>query len=456
MLVWCSIIGVLMIIVLQYKMDIFQLLNPKAGASRLVVGKLTIDDDASDLLETCTRQVNDSHEPNRRNGVWYMTLGWSTSNGSIEIEISSFGAYLDTRDDDNVSVRILGVSNAIPSPPVFCQLWYDGPESAVVGVAVVEDTGRGMTLNGTHYQERLYSCLLPKTVVVLPVAVSLSFEICDARQAKMPIVLEERTGRRHEIGVCTAVTYGSIDPVKLVEWIEFNRLLGVTEFNFYASRIDNRTESVLGHYRMLGLVRLRYVAPPVLRFCLWCLKLATIAVLNDCMYRNMYRYKHMAVIDIDEIIVPKRHDTLNALLTHLDGRYLGPSYIFINAYFFEELPSVAPRNKSDATTHLTSIVKLNRLKASEIGYASKSIVKPRLCVVVQNHHCMRRSATVSKRWWTISVAEDLALLHHYKRCHFKKFECKNLLSNYYLDDSTVRFEKTLAAQVERSLKRVFD
>ncbi len=26
---------------------------------------------------------------------------------------------------------------------------------------------------------------------------------------------------------------------------------------------------------------------------------------NDCLYRNMYRYKYLALLDIDEVIVPK-------------------------------------------------------------------------------------------------------------------------------------------------------
>lgn len=38
------------------------------------------------------------------------------------------------------------------------------------------------------------------------------------------------------------------------------------------------------------------------------------AALNDCLYRNMYRYSHVALIDLDEFIVPRHNDTLVDLI----------------------------------------------------------------------------------------------------------------------------------------------
>lgn len=34
------------------------------------------------------------------------------------------------------------------------------------------------------------------------------------------------------------------------------------------------------------------------------------AALNDCLYRNMYRYQYVALIDLDEFIIPRHNDTL--------------------------------------------------------------------------------------------------------------------------------------------------
>lgn len=38
------------------------------------------------------------------------------------------------------------------------------------------------------------------------------------------------------------------------------------------------------------------------------------ASLNDCLYRSMYRYSHVALVDLDEFIIPHHNDTLTDLI----------------------------------------------------------------------------------------------------------------------------------------------
>lgn len=38
------------------------------------------------------------------------------------------------------------------------------------------------------------------------------------------------------------------------------------------------------------------------------------AALNDCLYRNMYRHQYVALIDLDEFIVPRHNNTLIELM----------------------------------------------------------------------------------------------------------------------------------------------
>ena len=38
------------------------------------------------------------------------------------------------------------------------------------------------------------------------------------------------------------------------------------------------------------------------------------AALNDCLYRTMYQYSHIALIDLDEFIVPRHNETLQEFI----------------------------------------------------------------------------------------------------------------------------------------------
>lgn len=94
------------------------------------------------------------------------------------------------------------------------------------------------------------------------------------------------------------------------------------------------------------------------------------------------------------------------------------------------------------------------MKPSERGYATKSIVNPRSCEVIQNHYCLRRTADVSKEYWATEVKHDLGLLHHYKKCHFELQECKRLLLSYFEDNTVEKFKDNLVARVKETLASI--
>ena len=49
----------------------------------------------------------------------------------------------------------------------------------------------------------------------------------------MPIEEPARPGVKKPLAVCVHVAYKHIDPVKLVEWFEFQRMLGVSLVGVY-------------------------------------------------------------------------------------------------------------------------------------------------------------------------------------------------------------------------------
>jgi len=70
-------------------------------------------------------------------------------------------------------------------------------------------------------------------------------------------------------------------------------------------------------------------------------KLASPASLNDCVMRNVYRYRYTVVVDFDEIIIPRSHDNYTQLIRHINLKYRlhdqPHTYTFHNTYFFLDL-----------------------------------------------------------------------------------------------------------------------
>lgn len=64
---------------------------------------------------------------------------------------------------------------------------------------------------------------------------------------------------------------------------------------------------------------------------------------NDCFYKHMYQYKYIALLDIDEVIIPLQGDTWKELMDVVvpkatrNNRRKRDSFNFRNVYFLDDL-----------------------------------------------------------------------------------------------------------------------
>jgi len=49
----------------------------------------------------------------------------------------------------------------------------------------------------------------------------------------IPVEVQVRPSRKEPLAVCVHVAYGHIDPLRLIEWLEFQRILGVSLVGVY-------------------------------------------------------------------------------------------------------------------------------------------------------------------------------------------------------------------------------
>ena len=99
----------------------------------------------------------------------------------------------------------------------------------------------------------------------------------------------------------------------LKEWIEYHKIVGVERFYFYDNESDDNTKEILEPYIQDGTVVYHFMPNhPITK------QLPLIEVYNDAIFKYRDRTKWMAIIDIDEFIVPVEKETIPDILKEYD------------------------------------------------------------------------------------------------------------------------------------------
>jgi hypothetical protein len=113
---------------------------------------------------------------------------------------------------------------------------------------------------------------------------------------------------------------------------------------------------------------------------------------NDCFFRNMYRYEYIAMIDMDEVIMPLSKDDWAGMMTELDeaSRRVadGPwaSFSFRNVYFLEDTSSDKRPKFDDVPAHMHMMNHVRRsANYTRFGIYDKSLFSTDEVVLTHNH-----------------------------------------------------------------------
>lgn len=426
--------------------------------------------------------------------VIYHNVYWQRlTSKSPPKDLVVYSAFYDTRPAVGLIpvVRILAVMQGYnDSTVIHCQIWYaDENRQPLLVIANILRTGRGHKIGKVIYGQYMFTCPIDAqfgTTSVIPSHVSLSFERCAPSTTFIPIKIpfaapvsdsvESRVGASfaHEFGMCVAIAFGkSINDQWLIEWFELHAILGVTEINVYNATLNlsAATNDVLAFYQRTGLLRVFQMPPPVNGTDIDAVKLASPASLNDCLMRNMYRYRHTVVVDFDEVILPRIHLTYSDLVLalnrvhRLNDTYY--SYAFRNAFFLLDFPTVPPIIKDlrghdrpsdreviegrEKGNDLFLVRQRGRAPVSRFLYSAKSFVNPRNCLSVFNHYCyvpFSANETLSNAPRVVDVHQSFAQVHHYRLCNRDKMPCSNMLSAPERDDAILAFSDKLSQRVQ--------
>ena len=372
-----------------------------------------------------------------------------------------YAAYFDERAlFSGVYVRLTGMlhrNHLDYLDRLYCHIWFPGsdePKSAKAEGSVIWKYD-------AHYQAIILSCPLIRKAGggqhESPEAVSISQFRCP----KTGPAIRIRNGSAPNDGtvaVCTKMTYGAPDPVRLTEWIELNRILGVRTIYLYNTSIRGEANRVLAHYSAMGVVALRqHRFPEMLSAGFlnqtfptadygqnWELEILSI---NDCLYTATEPF--LAVIDVDEILYPDRHGSLarfvaSDLVTSDEADVV--SFVFHTAVYSDELE---PEANNSLPWYLHT---LRHNRRTRIDWESpKSVTRRRLCLYHAHHMCFRSADGSRLR---LDVDHRYGHVRHYRRrCRLtgEPNKCQKLLRNPEVDRSLDRVLPELTERVRNAL-----
>ena len=266
---------------------------------------------------------------------------WQVVNMARQVYI--YSAFYDRRPDiDWPQVRIIAVAESdVHLYGLCCLLWYRSQRLPDVAEISVAQIGPKISPTGQSILEQfIFSCRLEPNKTDAPTSVSLVAPHNLLLSTLLPVQVPDRPKHMIELGHCMSILYWRQDPFRVVEWLEAHRAWGVGEMNIYVTAIDNVTDGILKRYSDTGFVNYRQSPGPLGDDSEYSILLGMSPVINDCLYRNMYRYRYVVCTDMDEMIVPAspHHNYTQMLLAAAAvatrANAIVHSYLFRNTYFF--------------------------------------------------------------------------------------------------------------------------
>ncbi|XP_020807448.1 uncharacterized protein LOC110183503 [Drosophila serrata] len=369
-----------------------------------------------------------------------------------------YGAYYDRRPRVAELMILAMITTCTDSyPQMYCQMWFEGetqPELVPVyetKLAWYPQWGQG---DGVPFPTLLTFQMQSSRQ---PQLVSLVFgDGCAVPQNALKVIQppvleqEERKAQPHlRTGVCVKyLRFPDVDiSERLVEWLELMRLLGAGRIRAYdIDQLHPNVSRTLAHYTRPedGLLELRpyqLLMPPLEGKQDLLRMLNEVVLYNDCLYRSLYEFDYVAVVDVDEVIMPLgRLRTWPDLLEELEAADVNCSarcgYCFSNVYFPKEL---APDPKMESCFYMLAHV-TRVAEHLDPGLATKCLHNTAYATVMHNHFAIQWRESCGPQHVDVEVGQMQ---------HYRHVDIPETLVNPppKLDDNIRRFQKQLIRNV---------
>ncbi|XP_075219198.1 uncharacterized protein LOC142323449 [Lycorma delicatula] len=405
------------------------------------------------------------------NNVYWQSL--HTSNGTFHL----YGAYYDIRKLSKIgpAVRILGMINRIePTIKTYCQFWFENHKEPVF-VKVMEYKYIWYKKWGNYkqgiYQPYLIACQIPQPYHKrIPASVSLVEKVCDIASNNIRVIYN-KPAKKKDFAVCVKGLDFLHDDlsVRLVEWIELLGILGADKVFFYELQVHPNISKVLKHYTQRGRVEVTPLTlpggqPNMPGFQhLYLVKKVNhkrqneLIPYNDCLYKNLYTYSYIALLDIDEVIMPLKFMSWKELMDSVLVKALKlknetrASYNVRNVYFLDDLLHDHGWFK-DIPKYMHMLQHVYRSKNfTKPNQYVKCFHNPERALTLHNHFPL---ACLSSGCTSYAIETTDAQLQHYRADCVRtlKKTCIEYRQNSVVDKTIWKFKDVLISRVSETLR----
>ncbi|KAK7793902.1 hypothetical protein R5R35_003579 [Gryllus longicercus] len=407
------------------------------------------------------------------NNVYWQVL--QSTNGTFQL----YGAYYDVRRFSKIgpAIRILGMINRIePTVKTYCQLWFESLKEPVL-VKVMEYKYIWYKKWGNYkqgiYQPYLIACQIPsKYHKLVPASVSVVEKPCDTASNNLRVIYN-KPAEKKDFAVCVkGLDFLHEDlSVRLVEWIELLGTLGADKIFFYELQVHPNISKVLRYYEQLNRVDVTPLTlpggqPNVPGFQHMYLvrkvnhkRQNELIPYNDCLYKNLYTYRYIALLDIDEVIMPINTNSWKELMDIVEVKALvqknetRASYNVRNVYFLDDLIHEHGWFK-DIPKYMHMLQHVYRSKNfTKPNQYVKCFHNPERALTLHNHFPL---ACLGSGCTSYSITTSDAQLQHYRADCVRnlKKSCVEYRQNSIVDTTIWKFKDKLIKRTTETLRKL--
>ena len=359
-------------------------------------------------------------------------------------EMFVFSAYLDTRKNyyyRQRAVVALAVQNIqMRMLSLYCLLTDSNGRTFCLKNAI-----RKVFLSSKQfkYRQYYYICNLPPHLSAMtPKFVSFSFNSsCQQPSPPVPVTqVQNTTNSTRGFGVCIQSPLFNMNDVQfIIQTIEMNRILGAEWFTFYIHSASQAVMRVLQDYSREGVVDVVMSTIPNISVQYY----GQSVLIQDCAYRNMYKVRHLLYTDLDEIIVPQKHQKWSQMITAMDRKSIGGFHVRHVAFSGKGVPKMLSICNSSREIEIPRFMKfIEHSLPDPLTQRAKYIIKPETFSIVQIHG----PGQLLKGYSTYSVPSEVALLYHYRWPFLRDSSGKRVK-----DDRMIRYLPELIERIEQRI-----